>query len=146
MKDSSIKGTLTELQCQKDFIERGFIISQPITSDSKYDFIADVNHKLIRIQCKSATLLDNGSRIKFGTKTTNIRAKTSNYYSPEDVDYFYTCYEAKSYLVPVKKAARGNVSLRFSAQINNPNIKWASDYELDKVLQEIIGQQAVEKS
>lgn len=139
MRDSSIKGTLTELQCQKDFIERGFIISQPITPDSKYDFIADVKHKLIRIQCKSATLSKDGSCIKFKTKTTNIRAKTSNYYSIEDIDYFYTYYEGKSYLVPVKNAAKGEISLRFSALVNNPTIKWAKNYELGKILQEVAG-------
>lgn len=137
MQDNSIKGLLTELQCQKDFIERGFVISQPITADSKYDFIVDIDHKLIRIQCKSATLSKDGSYIKFRTKITNIRAKTSSYYSEEDIDYFYTCYGTKSYLVPIKNSARGEVSLRFSAQINNPTIKWAKNYELDKILQEV---------
>ena len=139
MKDSSIKGTLTELQCQIDFTKRGFVVLQPITPDSKYDFIVDINHKLIRIQCKSSTLADDNSYLKFKTKTTNIRTMTSNYYSLEDIDYFYTCCGDKSYLVPIEVAAKGEVILRFSAQIKHPNIKWAINYELDKILQEVIG-------
>ena len=42
MQENTIKGTLTELQCQKDFIQKGILVSQPIVQDSKYDFIIDL--------------------------------------------------------------------------------------------------------
>ena len=56
MQENTIKGTLTELQCQKDFIQKGILVSQPIVQDSKYDFIIDLEGKLYRIQCKSSSL------------------------------------------------------------------------------------------
>ena len=138
MKDNIIKGILTELQCQQDFIREGVLVSQPITQDSKYDYIADVLGKLYKIQCKSSSISEDGSFIHMKTKSTNIRTMKDTFYSKDDIDYFYTCYEGKSYLVPVEIAGHGETRLRFSSsQPNNPNIRWAKDYEFNQMLQKI---------
>ena len=86
MKENTIKGTLTELQCQKDFITRGFLVSQPIVADSKYDYIVDINGQLYRIQCKSATLSEDKTFINLKTKTTNVRTMKDTFYSSEDIE------------------------------------------------------------
>lgn len=138
MKDNTIKGVLTELQCQRDFIAKGILVSQPITQDSKYDYIVDIDNKLYKIQCKSSSISELGDYIRMKTKSTNIRTMKDTYYSSEDIDYFYTCYDDKSYLVPVEKAGHGETTLRFfSSNPKNPNIRWASDYEFDKILSQI---------
>lgn len=139
MKENTIKGLLTEIQCKKDFIERNILISQPITADSKYDFIIDISHKLFRVQCKSSSLSKDKNYISLRTKTTNIRTMKDSYYSKDDVDYFYTCFNNKSYLIPVEDTGHGETRLRFSANLkNNPNILWASYYELDNILQNLL--------
>lgn len=56
MCDNNIKGKITELRCQQDFIEKGILVSQPIVADSKYDFIVDIKGKLFKVQCKSSCL------------------------------------------------------------------------------------------
>ena len=72
------------------------------------------------------------------TKTTNIRTMKDSYYTKEDIDYFYTCFNGKSYLVPVEKAGRGETRLRFTSnQAKNPNIRWAVDYELTIILNKL---------
>lgn len=134
MKENTIKGKITELKCQEDFIKRGYLVSQPIVADSKYDFIVDINNVLYKIQCKSANLSEDNTYLSFKAKTTNIRTMKDSYYTKDDIDYFYTCYDEKSYLIPVENASHGENKLRFSAKINNGNIKWAKDYELDKIL------------
>ena len=139
MKDNSIKGLLTELQCQIDFTSRNILISKPITTDSKYDYIIDINHKLYRIQCKSATLSEDKNFINLKTKSTNIRTMKDSYYTKEDIDYFYTTFENISYLIPVENAGHGDTRLRFfSTQEKNPNIRWAKDYELDNILKQLL--------
>jgi hypothetical protein len=138
IRENSIKGLLVEIQCEKDFTERNILVSRPIATDSKYDFIIDVNHKLLRVQCKSSSLSDDGNYINLRTKTTNIRAMKDSYYSKDDIDYFYTCFNNVSYLVPIEDTKHGDCILRFkSKQPNNPNIRWAYNYELDKVLQNL---------
>jgi hypothetical protein len=134
MKENSVKGTVTELHCQLDFIEAGFLVSQPIIPDSKYDYIVDINNKLYRIQCKSATLSSDGTHIVIRTKTTNVRTMKDSYYSKDDIDFFYTFYNGISYLLPVEKAAHGETSLRFVTQANNPRTRMAKDYEFNKII------------
>lgn len=138
MQENTIKGTLTELQCQKDFIQNGILISQPIVQDSKYDFIIDLEGKLLRIQCKTSSLSEDGNFITFKAKSTNIRTMKDTYYTKKDIDFFYTYHQGVSYLIPVEKAGKGETRLRFvSNQPKNPNIRWAKDYELNLMLQKI---------
>ena len=138
MVESSVKGLLTELYCETAFTQYGIVLSRPITQDSKYDFIADINHKLIKIQCKTASVGALKDFIVIDCYTTNIRNGQTNYYSENDVDYFYTYYDGISYLVPFNIGGQKTKTLRFKTNQNfiNPNIKWAKDYTLEKILSE----------
>lgn len=134
MTDANQKGLMTELQCQYDFSRYGILLSQPILQDSRYDFIADINNKLYRIQCKSSAIADDESFIRFKCHMTNIRANTMTYYSEEQIDYFYTTYNNQSYLIPMNVGGKQEKVLRFSCKQNHSTIIWAKDYELEKVL------------
>ena len=48
------KGSITELRVATYFLSLGYNVSQPLVQDSKYDLIVDVNHKLLRLQVKTA--------------------------------------------------------------------------------------------
>ena len=48
-------GNIVELQCISKFIELGYEVSIPYGNGAKYDFVADVNGKFLRIQCKSCS-------------------------------------------------------------------------------------------
>ena len=133
MKESNQLGFMTELQCQKDFTRYGILLSQPIMSDSKYDFIADIKGKLYKIQCKSSVIAEDGSFIRFKCCMTDIRHGRT-YYTDEDVDYFYTYYNDKSYLVPINVGGKAEKTLRFSALQNHATIIWAKDYTLENQL------------
>ena len=50
MRDTEILGRTTELECQLAFTKLNIVISQPITPDSRYDYIADIDNKLYRIE------------------------------------------------------------------------------------------------
>ena len=56
MRESELLGLTTELQCQLAFSKLNIVLSKPITQDSRYDYIADINGELIRIQCKTCIL------------------------------------------------------------------------------------------
>ena len=74
-------GNYIELQCISKFISFGYTCSIPYGNSAKYDFIAELGGKLIRIQCKSPTLnydsLGNlvGIFIKTYTSTLNTKGK-----------------------------------------------------------------------
>lgn len=136
MVSSSQKGLVTELKCQLDFSKYGILLSKPITNDSRYDFIADVNNKLYRIQCKAAGISQDGSHIKFGCHSTNIRNNSEYYYTEDDIDYFYTEYQGQGYLVPVNVGGKKEKTLRFSSKQDHSTILWARNFTLEKVLKE----------
>lgn len=54
-------GYLTELQCMTEFLKMGYNISLPYGGHSRYDFIADIEGKLIKIQVKHSKKIDNNS-------------------------------------------------------------------------------------
>lgn len=136
MRDAEILGLSTEIQCQLVFTQLNIVLSKPITSDSRYDFIADVNGKLLRIQCKSSSVSEDGTYIQFGCRSTG-KGANGNYqlpYNKDEIDYFYTCYNGVSYLVPVEECGSTSKHLRFSAKETRPSISWAEDYEISKAL------------
>jgi hypothetical protein len=139
MLSTQFKGTITELQVATYFLALGYNVSQPLTQDSKYDLIVDVNHKLIRVQVKTARLKDvvGGECIIFNCRSTtnNIRECKQRYYSTEDVDYFATFWKNKVYLVPINEC-----SSEKSLWIDKPKYPqstWAQDYLAEEVLKSL---------
>lgn len=136
MTENNKKGLLTELYCELYFSKNNILLSKPITQDSRYDYIMDYNGHLYKIQCKSSTFKDD--KIVFRTHMNNIRQNTTVYYSKDDVDFYYTHYDGKDYLVPFIAAGKSETTLRFeSKNPNNPSIRWANDFLADVILLKI---------
>lgn len=134
-------GQLTELWCQIDFCERGIVLSQPTNPSSRYDFIAEINNKLYRIQCKTAHLEPN-DRISITVQSKNWNNGELHNYIGE-IDYFYTHWENKGYLIPIEVCTEKNKSkfLRLGEEkqyhSNNINALYAKNYEIDIILDSI---------
>ena len=136
MTENNKKGLLTELQCELYFSSKNLLLSKPICQDSRYDYILDYDGTLYKIQCKSSSYKED--KIVFRTHMNNIRQNTTTYYKSSDVDFFYTFYDGINYLIPYSKSGKGETTLRFVSKTpNNPTIRWAKDYEADKILFEI---------
>lgn len=142
------KGNITELNCIIKFMEMGFDCSIPYGDSSKYDFIADINGKLIKVQCKSCSNPISKNKESLGEKdleaiqfkccaqTTNTKKTIRHTYSKEDIDYFATYYEGNVYLIPVEECSSSKI-LRFSPPMNNiQNYNKAENYLIEKVLGE----------
>ena len=138
---SKQKGNLTELQCLTAFVKHGCGVSIPYGDNSKYDFIADVNGKLYKVQVKTSSLKDENA-ILFSCRSTHVNCSgvKNERYSKEEVDYFATCWNGQCYLIPVSECSVTK-TLRFappkSGQIKG--ICFAQDYELARQLSQIGG-------
>ena len=134
MNDKKQKGLVTELNCQLHFSKLGILLSAPITEDSRYDFIADVEGELVRIQCKTCSLTQDQTGITFATRSTRSNSGESyqRVYTKKEIDYFYTCYNGIGYLVPVEEVS-STKTLRFGEK-RTVNMSMAEDYELKAVL------------
>lgn len=136
---SKQKGNLTELQCLSAFVEQGCGISIPYGDNSKYDFIADIDGRLFKIQVKTSSLKDENA-IKFSCRTTHVNCKgiKNERYSSNEVDFFATYWKNQCYLIPINECSVEKI-LRFappkSGQLKG--ITFAKDYELVKQLEKV---------
>jgi hypothetical protein len=133
MLDQKQVGNLTELQCITAFYELGYKVSLPYGENSRYDFIADIDGILIRVQVKSCKEKEDGSTISFPCRSTRVNSTQCIHrrYTKDEIDYFCTYYNGQCYLVPVEECS-DEKKLRFSAPKNNQGkgINYAKDYEL----------------
>ena len=135
MLNTHFQGEITELQVAEAFLAEGYQVCKPLVSDSRYDFIVDINHNLYRIQVKTASLSTDGDYIEFKTQSSHTNTQKTVYhsYSAEDVDYFATVFERQCYLVPIEKIGSRSFRLRLKPTKNGQtkNINFAKDFKLE---------------
>lgn len=145
MIDTKVKGNTTEMECMLEFMKLGYQVSIPFGEDSRYDFIGDVNGKLLKIQCKACSeILDDNEAImaiKFKTVRQsggNAKVNTRTKYTAEEIDYFATSYQGKCYLVPVTQCSNEK-TLRILPTKNGQikGITWLKDCELSEVIKSL---------
>jgi hypothetical protein len=134
--DSKKKGNLTEMQCMAAFMSCNCSVSIPFGDNSKYDFIADVDGRLLKIQVKTASVKEEGA-IKFSCRSTHVNcAGVKNVkYTSDDIDYFATYWDGVCYLVDVNECSNEK-TLRFSLPKNGQlkGITMAEHYQLENQL------------
>ena len=59
MLSSHFIGEITEQEVALEFLKLGILISKPLVQSSKYDFVADINHKLYKIQVKTGSFKED---------------------------------------------------------------------------------------
>ena len=141
MQENIKKGLLTELQCELDFTNLGYVVSKPITADSRYDYIVDINGRLLKIQCKTGAAYDaEETAFSFLCCSTNWNTKSLHSYNKDEIDYYYIVFKDKSYLFPVELGNKKTKILRLSTKNkgNQCTITWAKDYEFNKVMEELV--------
>lgn len=139
------KGTMTELHCILDLTNLGIRCLKPVDESSKYDVVADINGKFIRIQCKTASWVTDTVQEKVAfmistcCQTTNTKATTRHKYSKNDIDYFYTWFEGQGYLVSIEEATGVTFRWRYEYPSSNQRqgIHIANDYKIEEVLKTI---------
>lgn len=136
------KGNLTELQCITAFYELGLKVSIPFGEDSRYDFIADIDDILYKIQCKTSKEYQDGAYIKFSCRSTRVNAtgNISREYNSNEIDFFCTFYKGICYLVPVEECSTEK-KMWFHTPKNNQKvgINYAKEYELVSQIKKVKG-------
>ena len=137
MLSSHFIGEITEQQVALEFLKQGILISKPLVQSSRYDFIADINGKLYKIQVKTGTFKED-SYLEFATSTshTNTKGTLNISYSADDVDFFATMYKNQCYLIPYNLCGKRAQRLRFVPTKNGQtkNIRFEKDYLIDNIL------------
>lgn len=132
------KGNLTEMQCMLSFMEQGYNVLTPYGDCERYDFVADVKGKLIKVQCKTSSWVDDTHKA-FHFRGRSVSTLNGNIihckYTKEEIDYFITFFENQCYLIPVEEVG-GTKTLRLEPAQNGQTrgVSFAKDYKLEVVL------------
>ena len=137
MLNSKQIGNITEVESMLAFLKAGYNVLSPYGDCERYDFVADINGKFYKIQCKTSSSKDDGASIEFSCRSSHrADGKCINErYSSEDVDFFATTYKGKCYLVPFNECG-GSKKLRFIPPLNGQTkgVSFAKDYELEAII------------
>lgn len=139
------KGLSTELHCILDLTNNGIRCLKPMDDSSKYDIVADLGNKFIRIQCKTATWSKKTTKEKVAfyisiiRQTTNTKKTTRYKYNANEIDYFYTWFEGQGYLVSIEEASGTIFTWRYEYPSTNQKqgIHIADNYKIEEVLKVI---------
>jgi hypothetical protein len=118
-------------------------VSIPFGENSRYDMIADVDGKLIRVQVKTSSIKNGDPNvIEFSCRSSHVNSTgvKNIRYNANEIDYFATYWNGKCYLIPVLECSVTK-TLRFAPPKNGQKtgICFAEDYELSKQLEIIRG-------
>ena len=137
MLNSHFIGEITEQQVTLEFLKQGILISKPLVQSSRYDFIADINNKLYKIQVKTGRFKEE-SYLEFATSTshTNTKGTINISYSEDDVDFFATMYNGQCYLIPYRLCGKRAQRLRFVPTRNGQTkgVLFAKDFKLEDII------------
>lgn len=139
MLSSHFIGEITEQEVALEFLKLGILISKPLVQSSRYDFIADVNNHLYKIQVKTCTEREGGNYFDFATSTshTNTQGTLNISYTADDVDFFATIYNNQCYLIPFDLCGKRAQRLRLKPTLNGQTkgILFAKDFKLEDIIQ-----------
>ena len=97
-----IKGQITELRVQEEFLRYGFEVSIPVYNVSRYDMLVDTGNEILKIQIKTSRINNESARDSFIFSCFSDAGR----YTKNDVDYFATVWKDKVYLIPFDETSK----------------------------------------
>ncbi len=121
-------------------VQLGIVVSRPMTDGRRYDLIFDTGARLLRVQCKWATLMGDVVRIHSRTFRLTTRGGVRGTYTAAEVDAIAGWCAAlkRAYVVPIHEIdGQSMVHLRLAPARNNQRdgVRMADRYELGAVAQ-----------
>ena len=118
-------GDVSESAFVYHMMKAGVPVSRPMSENSKYDYIIEIDKKLYKVQCKTGSISKDGTAIESRLVATTYdytKLQFQNkFYTTDDVDIFaiFCVKIEKLFLIPsslLKKTENGWSSLIFLRQ------------------------------
>jgi hypothetical protein len=138
------KGAIAEAAIALAAMKLGVDVYRPLGEGGRYDLILDVGARLLRVQCKWASRLDQILVVRCYTFRRTRTGWKKTTYSAEEVDVIgaYSMDLDRCFLIPIELVAnRPTMSLRIAPTRNNQRrrINWADDFDFAAKLAEQLG-------
>lgn len=86
-KDTCKTGDISEMKAKMKLLEKGYTVSEPINSGSRYDLVADDGEELYKVQVKTA-YSENENTSTFECRSHPQSGKKKVSYKKDEVDVF----------------------------------------------------------
>ena len=133
------RGSLAELAVAQHAARHGVGVLWPLTNGLRYDLALDLDGRLCRVQCKTASVRGGVVAVRCRSCRRTATGYDRRSYSADDVDFVagYCAENDNCYLVPPAVfASRAVVHLRLQPARNNQRagIHWAKEFEFAATL------------
>jgi hypothetical protein len=138
------KGAIAESAIAHEAVKLGVGVYRPLVEGGRYDLIFEANAKLLRVQCKWASLSRGAVVVRcYSSRRGPDRMIVRTYTAAEtDVIAAYCPETCGCYVLsPEQFAGRRNVHLGVAPSLNNQQngINWASDFAFEARLEALLG-------
>jgi hypothetical protein len=144
MLTSDQKGALAELAIMTEALRLGVEVYKPCFEGGRYDLIFGVDSRLLRIQCKWATVRKNVVTIRCYSSRRAADGYIKRAYSSSEIDALaaYCPDLERRFLVPITRIdGRPTVHLRVAPTRNNQvqRVNRAEDFDFAATLRSLTG-------
>ena len=134
------KGAIAEAEIFAACIRLGLVVLRPTTEGRRYDLVIDTGPRLLRVQCKWATLCKDVVAVPTRTSRLTPGGYVRTTYQPEEIDGFAAYCDAldRCFWLPIDEfAGMTQVHLRLRPARNNQRVglRWAEQYPLGAIAQ-----------
>ena len=136
----SQKGGVAELAIAAQAAELGFVVARPMIEGARYDLIVDTGARLLRVQCKWASLAGDVVIIRMRTSRHTPQGYLRTDYFADEIDGVAAYCGALNavYWLPIDEVAgQAAVQLRLAPAKNNQQsgVRMAEQYPLGAIAQ-----------
>ncbi|QLD84440.1 hypothetical protein HWV23_01530 [Natronomonas halophila] len=130
------RGDITEAIAVAELKRMGFTVSTPVGETSRYDLIVDTGNDLLRIQCKTGWMTDDGALV---FKACSTEYNTSGHHANRSYDGEIDAFLIRQpetdalYFIPIEDAPSREMTLRLDGEANQRQND-ASEYRLSESL------------
>jgi prevent-host-death family protein len=140
VRDPNHKGNVAELAIATEAARLGLSVLKPLTEHERYDLVLGVGGRLLRVQCKWASLKEGVVSIRLSTSRRGADGYVRSRYSAEEIDAVGAYCEDvnECFLIPIEVAAgKSSMRLRFGPARNGQRaaLHFAERYRLGAVAQ-----------
>src|SRR3954454_20826293 len=140
MLSTNQKGAIVETAFTAAAVKLGLQVYLPAVEGGRYDLILDIHGRLLRVQCKWGTLLENVVSARLLSCRRAREGLRYRGYTADEIDAVGIYCQAidKCFLIPPALfEGKRQVCLRLAPSRNNQrqSINWATEYELGAIAQ-----------
>lgn len=135
MSNTTFNGDIAELMAASELVQRGYVVSRPLTNGAPYDLLVDMGDGIKRIQIKKAGRTTTGAmRFMLSASKSHRGRKSVSYFGLVDFVIAVDCERKAFYVICGDDLLRPEISVRIDAPKNNQQtgVRLAASYAIDK--------------